>query len=274
MSLDAQARAAAAELREATGRSLDTDDMLQRMHRARTRRAAASAVAGLAAVVAVAVLVSAAVVGGGASDGPPASGGRESVRLPADLCREDAVSCLGGRKVRMTLGSPLTVDIPETFQPGVKLTPGTAEFYRADVERTGVTVTRGAVPVQYDSSWDRDLAAGTTARSMAEWLAGRSFLTDTAVIRRSAGGRTAWEVTGSFREGARLPATKNGGMKVAPTFYSRGATFASAPYLPCSYTLVDQPDGGVTVIWSWVFNSATPDLAGNQAMVDAILAGL
>jgi hypothetical protein len=63
-------------------------------------------------------------------------------------------------------------------------------------------------------------------------------------------------------------------MKVAPTFVSRGTTFASAPYLTGSYTLVDQPDGGVTVIWSWAFNSATPDLAGNQVMVDALLDGL
>ena len=275
MSIDQRGRLAAEELREAAGRSLDLDDMLVRLHRARARRAAASAVAGLAAVVVAAVLVGVTIVGSGASDAPPARGDREAVRLPADLCRDDAVTCLGGRKVRVTLDeSPLTVDIPETFQPLVELTPGSAEFYRADVERTGVTVVRAAVPVQYSSGWEPDLAAGMTARSMAEWLAGRSFLTDTEVSRRSAGGRTAWEVTGSFRAGARLPATTNGGTKVAPTFASRGTRFASAPYLTGSYTLVDQPDGGVTVIWSWAFDSPTPDLAGNQVMVDEILAGL
>ena len=274
MSLDQRGRVAAEQLRQATSRSLDPDDMLVRLHRARTRRAAASAVAGLAAVVVAAVLVGATLVGRGASAGPPAHSDREAVRLAADFCRDDAVTCLGGRKVRVNLGSPLTVDIPETFEPAAKLTPGAAEFYRADVEHTGVAVARAVVPVRYDSRWERDRSAGMTARSMAEWLAGRSFLTDTTVTRRTAGGRTAWEVTGSYRAGARLPATMNGGTKVAPTFIARGSRFASAPYLPGSYTLVDQPDGGVTVIWSWAFNQETPDLAGNQAMVDEILAGL
>ena len=275
MSLDQRGRVAAEQLRQATSRSLDPDDMLVRLHRARTRRTAASAVAGLAAVVVAAVLVGATIVGNGASDGPPAHGDREAVRLSADFCRDDAVTCLGGRKARVNLKAPLTVDIPETFRPGARVTPpGGAEFYRADVERTGVTVARSAVPAQYSSGWEPDLAAGMTARSMAEWLAGRSFLTDTTVTRRTAGGRTAWEVTGSYRAGARLPATMNGGTKVAPTFFARGTRFASAPYLPGSYTLVDQPDGGVTVIWSWAFNLETPDIAGNQAMVDEILAGL
>lgn len=272
MSLDELARAAAADLRQSTSRSLDPDDMLQRLHRARSRRAAA-ALAGLVAVVAVVVLVGGAVAVGDRADAPPAETRHKVVRLPSDVCDQAAVTCLGGRVVRVRLATPLTVRIPDTFQPQVVVSPRVAEFYRADVFTTGVTVVQRAVPMRYDASWERDVTAGTTAKSMAEWLAGRSFLTDTSLTRRSAGGRTAWEVTGSYRSGAELPALKDG-VKVAPTFSGGHAKMAYAPNLAGSYTLVDQPGGGVTVIWSWVSGSAPPDLPGNQVMVDEILAGL
>jgi hypothetical protein len=183
------------------------------------------------------------------------------------------VTCLGGRVLRVRLATPLTVRIPDSFQPQVLVSPRVAEFYRADVFTTGVTVVQSAAPMRYDASWERDATAGTTARSMAQWLAGRSFLTDTSLTRRSADGRTAWEVSGSYRSGAELPALKDG-RKVAPTFSGGGATMGFAPSLVGTYTLVDQADGGVTVIWSWVFGSGPGDLAGNQVMVDEVLAGL
>lgn len=274
MSLDQRARAASDELRAATSRSLDPGDMLARLQQARSRRNAVGVVAGLTAALMAVAVVSGIVAGGDRSEGPPAQDRRPAVELDRTLCDQPSVTCLGGRRVRVALPTPLTVGVPDTFQPVANVAGGSVEFYRSDVEHTGVTVVVAAVPVQYSSGWEPDLAAGMTARSIAEWLAGRSFLTDTAIVRRSAGGRTAWEVTGSFRAGARLPATTNGGTKVAPTFASRGTRLASAPYLPGSYTLVDEPDGGVTVIWSWAFNSPTPDLAGNQVMVDEILAGL
>jgi hypothetical protein len=272
MSLDELARAAAADLRQSTSRSLDPDDMLQRLHRARSRRTAA-ALAGLVAVVAVVVLVGGAVAVGDRADAPPAETRHKVVRLPSDVCDRAAVTCLGGRVVRVRLATPLTVRIPDTFQPQVVVSSRVAEFYRADVFTTGVTVAQSAVPVRYDASWERDVTAGTTAESMAEWLAGRSFLTDTTLTRRSAGGPTAWEVSGSYRTGAQLSA-RRGGRDLAPTFSGSHATMGYSPVLAGTYTLVDQADGGVTVIWSWAFGSGPKILTGNQGMVDEILAAL
>ena len=85
-------------------------------------------------------------------------------------------------------------------------------------------------------SWSRDPSAGTTARSMAHWLAGRGFLTDTEVTCVGTGGHSAWRVTGSFRKVSPLPARKGLGLMVAPTFQQRGTTMYSAPTLAGSYT--------------------------------------
>ena len=274
MSLDARARAAAAELRQATGRSLDTDDLLQRMHRARARRTVVGSGAGVVAVVVLAVLASGALVGGGDGDGPPGKGRRVTVGLPAEFCSQVVVTCLGRRSARLDLETPLTIRFPDTFVPGNVQSTG-VDFFRKDVEQTGISVAQSAVPVRYDAEWKRDPAAGATARSMAEWLADRPFLTDTAITRRStASGRPAWEVSGDFRRGARLPVVKDE-VRIAPTFLTGdGGTFGTGPLLVSSYTLIDQPGGGVTVIWSLAYGRVPPDLPGNRVMVDAVLAAL
>jgi hypothetical protein len=142
---------------------------------------------------------------------------------------------------------------------------------------TGVTVIENAMPVRNDDSWQRDAGAGTTAADMAQWLANRPFLCDSRVTTRQVGGRTAWLVEGALRSHAILSAAKNPDLMVAPTF-SGSATVGNftagvAPDLPGEFTLVDQPGGGVTVIWSWSYHGTPSLLTRNRAMVTAILTG-
>ena len=128
----------------------------------------------------------------------------------------------------------------------------------------------GAVPVRDDSSWTRDPAAGTTAASVAQWLAGRAFLQNTSIVRTRVGSLQAWRVTGSLRPGAPLPASK-GDFTVGPTFKNDAATAGFATNLTGDYTVLDVPGVGLTVIWSW---TTQPDdrsiLDDSQATVDGL----
>jgi hypothetical protein len=274
MTFDEMARTATEQLHRSATRTLDPDDMLRRMHRSHRRRTGA-----WAGVVLLAVAIA----------GTIALAQRNQPDLPADrhtttrtehlnnVCHEAAVTCLGSRRLRITNRIPVTVTVPSMFDLKPTVVPGGVEFYRNDVDTTGVTVIEDAMPVRNDYSWQRDPGAGTTATDMAQWLANRPFLRDTLVTTRQVGGRTAWLVEGALRSHATLSASKSADIMVAPTF--SGATTPGnftagvAPDLPGEFTLVDQPGGGVTVIWSWSYRGTPSLLTRNRAMVTAILTG-
>jgi hypothetical protein len=44
-------------------------------------------------------------------------------------------------------------------------------------------------------------------------------------------------------------------------------------HAPGELTLVDQPRGGITTIWSWTYSGQPSPLPGDRAMVTALLAG-
>jgi hypothetical protein len=141
--------------------------------------------------------------------------------------------------------------------------------YRGDIDTTGVSVAENAIPVKDDYTWTRDPAAGTTAKSVATWLAHRPFLTNTALVPTHVGGLPAWRVSGQLKPGARLPALKDS-VKVAPTFLNDIGHMAYAPNLIGDYTLVAVPGAGITVIWSWSLDHGARALAGNQAFIDRL----
>ena len=63
------------------------------------------------------------------------------------------------------------------------------------------------------------------------------------------------------------------GRRVAPTFANGEFTAGVGPLLRGTYTLVDQPGGGVAVIWSWHFGQSRPHLGGNRELIDSLRLG-
>jgi len=270
MNVDELGRAAAAEARRAAADGVDSVRMLDQLHR-RSRNRTAGAIAAAAAIL-VAIVVSAVVL----HDKPSTRvAGRPTLVTspPAQGCGGPLVHCPNPGTFVVSLPAPLTVRTPANFEQGVKPC-GTAgvEAFRNDSDGTGVTVIERAVPVRYDRSWSRDPAAGTTAASMAQWLAARPFLIRTSVKPVTLDGISGWQVSADLKPGARVPAPKGFG-PVAPTFAIEGCTAGYRSNLSGNYTLLDVPGGGVTVIWSWTIEPNHSLIAGNQAFIAALRFG-
>lgn len=275
MTIDARGRAATADLRRATTQEVDPMTMLTKLERTSRARTRNSVVAALAAVV----VVVAGVIFMAHSPQPsqpisPAGTNPSSSRV-TDNCPGGPITCLGGNRYRVALVVPLTVTVPPNFQ-GQLTNFGTnstsLEDYRNDTGRnTGVTVLENAVPVKNDASWTRDTAAGTSALSVADWLAHRPFAFPTRVTTTTVGGRVAYQVSLVLKPGAPLVAL-HGSDRSAPTFAGQNTEMAAWGQLQGRYTLLDVPGAGVTVIWSWTYDKATV-LAGNQAFVHGLSFG-
>jgi hypothetical protein len=268
VTLDELALVATRDLAAETGRGLDPEAMLARLHRARRRRTAVVSVAA-AAVLAVTVAgVGAAVGRDGATPTPrpPAASGKLATDDP---CSAPRVTCLPGAKVRVALDDPVVLAALANFEtmPSV-FSRRDLQIYRTDTaDGTGITVLEQATPMRNDESWTRDPSAGVTARSVATWLAHRPFLQQTTPERVRVGGRTAWRVPTVLRNGAALKATYSSAA-VAPLFTSLTSRAYLTPSLPGEITVLGSPSGhGVIVIWSWTTSGQTWDLIGNEAMV-------
>jgi hypothetical protein len=269
MSLDDRARAATDQLRASVTAGLDPDDMLARMHQARRRRVVARTVSTAAAVLVVAAVAGSALLLG---DDDARTVPAHSTATGPGACTQPRVTCPDGHRIRVDLRIPLDVTLPSNFQDEVTTWgPQSVELYRRDLEQTGVTVYEDAVPVRYDASRTRDPAAGTTAASMARWLADRPYLTGTTLTQRTVAGRTVWHVTGSARDGAALP-DRVAHNAAAVTFAVPGESVAwVSPVVTGSYTLADQQGGGVTVIWSWRYGLGLSDAGEDRRVVDDLL---
>jgi hypothetical protein len=263
MSIEELGRSAAdAALRKAT-QEVDPTMMLQRLHRTSAARTVLTA-----AAVVVALVVAVVVVHGVAWPTSEQPGGRpstvpSSVGTPA--CAYPGITCLGGGRFRAALPVPVTLTAPADFDAAGSwhlIGTRSAEGYRSDVDGAGVTVMEGAVPVRNDSSWTRDPAAGSTAASVAQWLADRPFLQNASVVKTRVGLLEAWRVTASLRPGAPLTASKDQ-FTVGPTFKNDGSTAGFATNLTGDYTVLDVPGAGLTVIWSWTTQP------GDRSILDA-----
>jgi len=277
VTLDELAQVAARDLASATGRGLDPEAMLARLHRARRRRTAVASVAAAAVLAAAAAGVGAVVGPDGAapSPRPPAVSLPDRTTEPTDdPCDQPLVSCSsGGATVRVALRDPVVLSAPPDFElyPTV-FSVDALDMYRNDVTLgTGVSVVEHVIPVRNGSDWVRDPAAGDTARTVATWLAHRPFLQPTSAVRVLVGTRTGWRVRTVLRPGADLRAV-NGAAPVAPLFRtSTGARAFVGPALPGEMTVLGSPHGhGVLLVWSWTTTGRTAVLAGNRAMVATV----
>jgi hypothetical protein len=274
MTIESLGRSAADAARRKAAREVDPTLMLRRMHRTHRAR-----VAGAAAAAAVVVALGALAVrqlGPGTTDRQVPGGTPSPSARGSDACQNPGITCLGGGRLRAALPVPVTLAQPDGFdatQTWHLIGRDSVEGYRLDVDNTGVTVMEGAVPVRDDGTWTRDPAAGTTATSVAQWLANRPFLQNAQLIQTVVGGLPAWRVTGSLRPGAPLPASKSP-FAVAPTFRADEATAGYATNLTGDYTVLDVPGAGLTVIWSWTTSPGDPTVVqGSQSTVDALSFG-
>lgn len=274
MIVDELGRTAAAAARHNASRAVDPVLMLDRLDRMRRRRRTVGTVLG-------AVLVVAAIATGGAlasrghraaSLEPPAT---SRTSTPYGVCVDPQFRCLSGGRIRVTeLPVPVDLRLPRNFQSELSVGPDGVTAFRNDMAATGVVVTENAVPVRYGPiGWIRDPSAGTTAHSMARWLADRPFLIHTRLTRTTVGALTAWHVSADLKPGAALPAPKAGG-NVAPTFgRAYNDSLGYRKNLKGEYTLVDVRGAGVTVIWSWTVNHPDSALIANQTFIDTLSFG-
>ena len=271
MTIDARGRAAAADLQAAATSGLDPTAMLTKLERASREKTRRGVVATLSAVVVL--LAGGAVMAGSLrSDTATVLGSNPSPTPVTQNCPgAPTVTCLGRNRYRIPLTVPVTVTLPANFQRDLN-TLGTIattlEVYRNDHDTTGVTILEGAIPIKNDPSFERDPAAGTSAQSVATWLAHRPFAVPTTPTRTSVGGLTAYRVEVALKPGAPLLGTHDAN-PAAPTFVGTNTQMGAWGNLRARYTLVDVPGAGLTVIWSWTLDNPTA-LAGNQAFIDSI----
>ena len=125
---------------------------------------------------------------------------------PPSCAGGPTVTCVGANRYRVALTVPVTVTVPANFQPGLQVFNATTieDYQTGNIANTGVTVQEDAVPRRNDASETRDPAAGTTAQSMATWLAHRPFAVPTTVVRTTVQGKPAYQVDIVLKKGAPL----------------------------------------------------------------------
>ena len=275
--IDDIGRTAVDDLRRSVTEDLFPEDMLRRLHETRRRRNfAAAGSAGLVTILLVAVTALGTGLRGDALSTPPAGPGTPTASpqdddsaLPREACEAARITCLGDRRVRVDLPVPVVLEVPESFLGRMQLWGATAvEDYRTDVGTVGVTILERARPVRYDDSWETDRTAGTTARSVARWLADRPFFSGAVTSRITVGGLPSWRVAPTVRGGARMPVIK--GEAAAPTFAGDEVSIGSSPTLDGEYVVLDVPGAGLTVIWTWSYSRGPAVLAESRSYVDAL----
>lgn len=158
--------------------------------------------------------------------------------------RTESVGIEGGR---VELLVPVTYPACRLLDQREPVSDGVARFDRGD--DGGVSIFENAIPVR-DRAGHRDPTAGTSARTMARWLAERPFLIDTRIVRVSVGGRPGWRVESNLPQNlAGYPGARRRDA-VAPVIRS-GHAFAQYGPAMGDMTFVDVPGAGVVAIWTW-----------------------
>lgn len=272
MSIDARARSAVRELREAAPVAVTTGSLLQEIAnrhdiRRRQRRA------GFAVIALVVVAIAAGFAAGRAAPGqavPPAGG--PGVRVSTPECGTGTVTCLGPRTYRVALPLPVTMTLPQSFGDNINDSATTVEVYnRPGHDDAGVTIFEAASSVAADGG--AAFEAGIRARDVATWLSRRPFVQPTTPSPASVGGLAGYRVDMVLRPGASLPATKAG--NPAALVFSSGAWSAavSRDLRSSTYYLVNAPSGQLIVIWSWTWDGTAKDLTSHAAYIDTLQFG-
>ena len=276
MSIDARGRAAADELKSVMARGGvvgSVDEIRSTSRRRRARRSVVGASLTVALVALTGVLV--AVNWPQSSSTSPASTGGQSPSptpsLNSALCEDPAVVCDGRTVSVSSLPASVTVTLPTGF-PADNVSFD-ASMVQAAIHFHGVTVFEHVRPMQWQRYSSVDPTAGSTAQSMATWLAHRPFVQPTEVRPVTIGGRHGYLVDVALRPGADLPATKAGHPAGITFTAGHGSAAVSAQLKRARYVLIDVPGAGVAVIWSWTYGGPVSDLEVNQPLADSVRFG-
>jgi hypothetical protein len=286
MSIDERGQRAGALLRT-THEQVDVDDRLDDLFVAVRRRRRATTTAAVVAAAALAVGVG--VVAGDVTTRADAPATTAPDPSDADRavpqCDLVFISCEPDRQFTVRMSSTMRWQLPNQFDRD--LHPVSApdgaraiyvESYRRGDLTAGVSVVDSAVPARMSDDGSsrvvRDGQAPTDAHGLAAWLAGRPYLTASAVHRSTVGGREAWAVEVRMRH-PRVdgPTSCANQARCWPTLLIGGSDIGSFigswDSMISDFTFVDIPGGRTTAVWSWTFGQPRT-LQANQALVDSI----
>ncbi len=186
---------------------------------------------------------------------------------PGDVCSAALVSCLGDRTYRFALVRPVQWVIPRGFgaDSGGGASSVMVESYRQTGPVAGVTVLERVRASSPNGS--RPVArVADDPQAFVRWVASRPYLDAGHVVRTALAGHRAWQVRVTLARGAAVgDALCNGRIRCHAITYTRGGmTTGIWDDMAAEYTALRLPDGGTTVVWSWVF-SGDPDQLGELA---------
>lgn len=256
MTVEERARRAAHDLRQAT--PADVEAGLTELRRAMPRRRRAHAAAVVASLAAVLVLVAAPrwlapedEASGRPGNEPSVATAPDQDAPPANHCDSALITCHGGRAYTVNLKVPMDWILPRGFQApysGSRLSSRFVETYRT-AQDGGVTVLQN---VSAASGQRRPAAIVpvpdvSSAESFAVWIAGRPFLSSSAVRADRVDGHPAWTVDVELAPGLPPgPATCAGLFDCYPIMIQDGGFFVGAwEGLTSRFTVLDLPGAGI-----------------------------
>ena len=180
----------------------------------------------------------------------------------AGLCRRSGVTCLGHHTYLFSLRTPVRWHVPPGFgvDSGAGVSSSQVESYwKHQGHAAGVTVLETVGAAAQDGTPLHTV--DPTPEGLAHWLASRPFVTASAPVRTTLGGRAAWQVR------ARVKPGEPGGDFADADGGSRVGIWGG---MVADYVFVDLPGRGTGLVWSWALEHDTPAVALDQVLVDGI----
>ncbi len=267
MNIEDRARRAGHDLRQATPASVDA--ALGELQVAAPRRRRAHAAAAACAVVAVVGLIGAArwLLPSDAGIGQPAT--QPGASTPAtqtsadrgDGCDLSIITCHGGRSYTVALDVAMDWTLPRGFDAPYSGSPPDSQFIETYLNdgRAGVSVLQDVSAASPQSAPGPVPGIGS-APALATWISQRPFLESSSVRTDRVDGHPAWTVEAQVGVGRPPgPATCNGRIKCYPLMVQDDGSFVGAwRGMTSRYTVMELPGAGITVLWSWTFDSDIP----------------
>jgi hypothetical protein len=285
MNLDQLGRQAGAEIRRVSpGRAADTaglDELLSRD----TRRRRSTVVMAVAVAVLVVALGWRAVAGLGPSGITPlgptptptpttSSAPGSRVMTPNPVACDLVLRCTGPDAYQLRLKVPVSYTLPPPAWALGTYTATTADF-EPNEYGYGVSVMENAKPALSSSRPQVDPSGGTTAQTMARWLAARPFLLSSPVTQTTLSGLPAWQVDVRLKPGQRTIAhcgyyAQDACLPLMLMDISGSHTVGIWGDGRIRWTFVDLPTGGTTAVWTWNFDNNPHGFAPGQPLIDSI----
>ena len=262
MSLDQQGREAGSEVRREAVRGVLTMSMYEELRSTDVRRRWTGAMTALVAGLLVVGLGWRAVAAVDSDRQSPAQPRPASTAAPSP-------------RATVNLEVPFSVVLPPGWYD-VPVSMTTTDIY-SDTYRYGFSVYESVRAAAFSAQAHVAAGAGTDARSLAGWVAGRPFLESSDVTGTTVSGLPAWEVDVQGRPGTAQVARQCGyGGNLSPC--SPLLLLGSGPYEVLGvdpggenrYVFVDLPDGRVLLLSAWDFASPSAGFDRAAAVIASV----